>query len=294
MLRWLLGRKIYVLGNPILYAGSDAAVCTPNHPSYPGAHRRYSGAISAVLAYPFPHDALDLNAVGNEAGESRLCAGIHFRSDIDTGPALDRAVANLGIDSAVPDIEPADARNSQTFATLALLLWRCRAILIVLLAGLEKFLKLTSKLWVQFLESNQVLFCGGFPAHFCKEHSPILIGLSHSRFELNSLIVMFKGFRIVLWALLTKRESEVIMLLGKVRIITDRLFELNLGGGELLGVHKRDALVVNFETRTADLLSRQVALNCRASPTATSASTASAHCSDYPGKRYTNTDIEAP
>src|SRR6516225_11161832 len=56
--------------------------------------------------------------------------------------------------SALPDIEAADACNSQTFATLALLLWRCRAILILFLASLEKCLKLTSKLWVQFLESN--------------------------------------------------------------------------------------------------------------------------------------------
>ena len=84
------------------------------------------------------------------------------------------------------------------------------------------------------------------------------------------------------------------MRLGKIRPITDRLFELNLGGGEILCVHKSDALVVNFENRTADLLSWQVALNRRASTTATSASTASAHCSDCPGKHYTNTDIEAP
>jgi hypothetical protein len=60
---------------------------------YPAAHGSLSGAISATLAYLFPHDAIALNALGDEAGESRLWAGIHFRSDINTGLALGRAVA---------------------------------------------------------------------------------------------------------------------------------------------------------------------------------------------------------
>ena len=76
---------------------------TPNHPSYPAAHGCYSGSISAVLAYLFPHDAVDLNALGNEAGESRLWAGIHFRSGIDAGLALGRAVAKLVIERARKD-----------------------------------------------------------------------------------------------------------------------------------------------------------------------------------------------
>jgi hypothetical protein len=46
---------------------------------------------------------------------------------------------------------------------------------------------------------------------------------------------MFKSFRIVLRALLSKRESEVIVCLSKVRIIMDRLFEFNLRRSELLG-----------------------------------------------------------
>jgi len=76
---------------------------TPNHPSYPAAHGCLSGAISATLAYLFPHDAVALNALGTEAGESRLWAGIHFRSDIDTGLALGRAVAKLVIEQAEKD-----------------------------------------------------------------------------------------------------------------------------------------------------------------------------------------------
>jgi len=76
---------------------------TPNHPSYPAAHGSLSGAISAVLADLFPLDAVSLNALGTEAGESRLWAGVHFRSDIDTGLALGRAVAKLVVEQAGKD-----------------------------------------------------------------------------------------------------------------------------------------------------------------------------------------------
>jgi hypothetical protein len=83
--------------------GATTLFATPNHPSYPAAHGCLSGAISAVLAYLFPHDAAALNALGDEAGQSRLWAGIHFRSDIDTGLALGLAVAKLVIERAEKD-----------------------------------------------------------------------------------------------------------------------------------------------------------------------------------------------
>jgi membrane-associated phospholipid phosphatase len=86
----------FMLGVSILFP-------TPNHPSYPAAHGALSGAISATLAYFFPYDAASLNALGAEAGESRLWAGIHFRSDIDAGLALGRAVARLVIERAEKD-----------------------------------------------------------------------------------------------------------------------------------------------------------------------------------------------
>jgi membrane-associated phospholipid phosphatase len=118
---WILGRRV---GASI--AGYDATVAcwdekytywkirpfmlgvtplfrTPNHPSYPAAHGSLSGAISAVLAYLFPQDATELNALGTEAGESRIWAGIHYRSDVDTGLALGRAVAKLVIERAKSD-----------------------------------------------------------------------------------------------------------------------------------------------------------------------------------------------
>jgi membrane-associated phospholipid phosphatase len=67
---------------------------TPNHPSYPAAHSCHSMAMAAVLADLFPVDAEEVMATANEAGESRIWGGIHFRSDIVAGEALGLDVAN--------------------------------------------------------------------------------------------------------------------------------------------------------------------------------------------------------
>jgi membrane-associated phospholipid phosphatase len=66
---------------------------SPNHPSYPAAHGCASGAIITALAYFFPAEAASINARAGEAAFTRLWAGIHYRSDIETGLALGRAVA---------------------------------------------------------------------------------------------------------------------------------------------------------------------------------------------------------
>jgi membrane-associated phospholipid phosphatase len=75
----------------------------PNHPSYPGAHASLSGAAGAMLGYLFPRDAEFFKARAEEAANSRLWAGIHFRSDNEVGLALSRAVAQLVIEQAESD-----------------------------------------------------------------------------------------------------------------------------------------------------------------------------------------------
>jgi membrane-associated phospholipid phosphatase len=67
----------------------------PNHPSYPAAHGCLSTAASTVLARLFPRDADSFLALGKQAAEARMWAGIHYRSDIEAGQALGRAVAEL-------------------------------------------------------------------------------------------------------------------------------------------------------------------------------------------------------
>jgi membrane-associated phospholipid phosphatase len=76
---------------------------TPNHPSYPAAHGCFSTAQAVTLGYLFPRDTAVLAALAEEAGESRVWAGIHYRSDIVAGAALGRAVADKVIARARKD-----------------------------------------------------------------------------------------------------------------------------------------------------------------------------------------------
>jgi membrane-associated phospholipid phosphatase len=76
---------------------------TPNHPSYPAAHACASFAVTRVLGYLFPRDADAFAALGERAAESRIWAGIHYRSDIVAGRRLAIAVANKVIERAMHD-----------------------------------------------------------------------------------------------------------------------------------------------------------------------------------------------
>lgn len=76
---------------------------TPGHPSYPSAHSSISVATARVLAHLFPADAADVIAMAEEASESRIWGGIHFRSDVVAGTALGQDVADAVIAHAVSD-----------------------------------------------------------------------------------------------------------------------------------------------------------------------------------------------
>lgn len=76
---------------------------TPNHPSYPAAHACFSTAVSRVLGHLFRRDAEAFAALGQRAGESRIWAGIHYRSDIVAGRQLGIAVADKVIARAKED-----------------------------------------------------------------------------------------------------------------------------------------------------------------------------------------------
>ena len=69
----------------------------PNHPSYPAAHGCLSSAASTVLAEVFPRDRDRLLALGEEAAEARIWAGIHYRFDVDAGKAVGRKVAEKAL-----------------------------------------------------------------------------------------------------------------------------------------------------------------------------------------------------
>jgi hypothetical protein len=76
---------------------------TANHPGYPSADGCFSMAAAATLAYLSPPDAPALAALANQAGEARIWAGVHFRSDVTAGLALGRAVGQRVVQRAQQD-----------------------------------------------------------------------------------------------------------------------------------------------------------------------------------------------
>ena len=79
------------------------AVALPDSPSYPAEHAVAAGAASAVLGYIYPDDAVALNDLAQQAGQTRVLAGVQFPSDVAAGFALGRAVAAKAIERAKSD-----------------------------------------------------------------------------------------------------------------------------------------------------------------------------------------------
>jgi hypothetical protein len=76
---------------------------TPNHPSYPAAHASLAGAMETVFGGLFPADADHFIQMAEDESWSRLWAGIHFRSDIEAGRTLGRAVGTAAMERAASD-----------------------------------------------------------------------------------------------------------------------------------------------------------------------------------------------
>lgn len=68
-------------------------VTTPGHPSYVSGHATLSAAAAAVLAHHLPQHRASLMQRAQEAADSRLWGGIHFRSDNEEGLKLGASVA---------------------------------------------------------------------------------------------------------------------------------------------------------------------------------------------------------
>jgi membrane-associated phospholipid phosphatase len=78
---------------PYLAFRTPTSLGIPNHPSYPSAHSCISAAFGAVLAGAFPRERRWLDAQVEEAGMSRIYAGIHYRFDIDAGQEIGQRAA---------------------------------------------------------------------------------------------------------------------------------------------------------------------------------------------------------
>lgn len=71
--------------------------------SYPSENAAVAGAAAGVLAGLFPTDAARLEARAQDAGASRLLAGANYRSDVEAGLALGKAVAAKAVTRAAGD-----------------------------------------------------------------------------------------------------------------------------------------------------------------------------------------------
>jgi hypothetical protein len=87
----------------MLDPGITPLFAVPPFPSYPSNHSTLSTARCEVLAYLFPNHADFIRAVGKEAGDSRIWAGIHYEMDNQAGAALGKAVAGKFIERAKTD-----------------------------------------------------------------------------------------------------------------------------------------------------------------------------------------------
>lgn len=72
----------------------EPLLITPGFPGYVSGHATVSAAASVLMARTWPHRRAHWQALAEEAAESRLWGGIHFRSDNQHGLDLGRAVAS--------------------------------------------------------------------------------------------------------------------------------------------------------------------------------------------------------
>src|SRR5262245_14429742 len=79
------------------------ALPNPRSPAYPAEHAVAAGAAVEVLSYIFPDRASAFAAKGEEAGRSRVLAGVQYPSDISAGLEPGRRVAARVIERGKAD-----------------------------------------------------------------------------------------------------------------------------------------------------------------------------------------------
>lgn len=75
----------------------------PNFPSYISGHATFSSAAATVLSHIVPEKAESYKAMAKEAGYSRFLAGIHYRTDCDSGLMVGNKVGLYAVERARTD-----------------------------------------------------------------------------------------------------------------------------------------------------------------------------------------------
>jgi len=84
-------------------SGVTTVVKPTASPSYPSEHAVTAGAAAAVLAYLFPNHASTFTDMADQAGQSRIFAGVAFPSDVISGMDLGTQVGQAAIAYAKSD-----------------------------------------------------------------------------------------------------------------------------------------------------------------------------------------------
>lgn len=84
-------------------ASIKTATGVPNFPAYTSGHSTFSGAAATVLSYLFPAHETYFNEQAEEASNSRLFGGIHYRSDIEMGLAHGKVIGGYTVAFAETD-----------------------------------------------------------------------------------------------------------------------------------------------------------------------------------------------
>ncbi|PSR53703.1 PA-phosphatase [Adhaeribacter arboris] len=75
----------------------------PNFPAYISGHSTFSGAAATVLGYLIPARAGEFQAMAQEASNSRMYGGIHYRSDCQAGLETGHKIASYAVERAKVD-----------------------------------------------------------------------------------------------------------------------------------------------------------------------------------------------
>lgn len=75
----------------------------PNFPAFTSGHSTFSGAAAAFLGHVNPGKAGDYMSMASEASLSRLYGCIHYRSDIDVGMTMGKAIGGKAVQRARTD-----------------------------------------------------------------------------------------------------------------------------------------------------------------------------------------------
>jgi hypothetical protein len=69
----------------------------PNHPAYVSNAAIIASAVAELVGYMYPQDSAHWRYLGEEAGLSRIYAGIHYPSDERAGNQMGKSLATLAI-----------------------------------------------------------------------------------------------------------------------------------------------------------------------------------------------------